>query len=309
MRRRSSDGDEFGSLELLLDTICNTFATVIFISMLASLLAQNSAPQTMNAAEVAAATQAVAQLELDAEQLADRRAALERELAQQSALLDRFASSETLQLATAVRNLLSEHSQLLADSNAAAEDLLQTEQQQLELEQSLARLREELQRQQQDHQAAASELSELETRQGREAVIRRVHETDKFALTYALDNGRLYSVHTLSGPGSDVTDVTINRTDCLVTERNGRTEITMKPAAGVAIRDNADAREQARQRFRNVGSSFVVRLFVARDSFTEFHQIKEVLRELQLEYSLQITTGDDVELFLSEKVQDRTFVQ
>jgi hypothetical protein len=48
---------------------------------------------------------------------------------------------------------------------------------------------------------------------------------------------------------------------------------------------------------------------VARDSFTEFHQIKEVLRELQLEYSLQITTGDDVELFLSEKVQDRTFVQ
>jgi hypothetical protein len=263
----------------------------------------------MNAAEVAAATQAVAQLELDAEQLADRRAALERELAQQSALLDRFASSETLQLATAVRNLLSEHSQLLADSNAAAEDLLQTEQQQLELEQSLARLREELQRQQQDHQAAASELSELETRQGREAVIRRVHETDKFALTYALDNGRLYSVHTLSGPGSDVTDVTINRTDCLVTERNGRTEITMKPAAGVAIRDNADAREQARQRFRNVGSSFVVRLFVARDSFTEFHQIKEVLRELQLEYSLQITTGDDVELFLSEKVQDRTFVQ
>ena len=297
------------SLELLLDTICNTFATVIFISMLASLLAQNSAPQTMNAAEVAAATQAVAQLELDAEQLADRRAALERELAQQSALLDRFASSETLQLATAVRNLLSEHTQLLADSNAAAEDLLQTEQQQLELEQSLVRLREELQRQQQDHQAAASELSELETRQGREAIIRRVHETDKFALTYALDNGRLYSVHTLSGPGSDVTDVTINRTDCLVTERNGRTEITMKPTAGVAIRDNADAREQARQRFRNVGSSFVVRLFVARDSFTEFHQIKEVLRELQLEYSLQITTGDDVELFLSEKVQDRTFVQ
>ena len=297
------------SLELLLDTICNTFATVIFISMLASLLAQNSAPQTMNAAEVAAATQAVAQLELDAEQLADRHAALERELAQQSALLDRFASSETLQLATAVRNLLSEHTQLLADSNAAAEDLLETEQQQLELEQSLVGLREELQRQQQDHQAAASQLSELETRQGREAVIRRVHETDKFALTYALDNGRLYSVHTLSDPGSDVTDVTINRTDCLVTERNGRTEITMKPAAGVAIRDNADAREQARQRFRSVGSDFVVRLFVARDSFTEFHQIKEVLRELQLEYSLQITTGDDVELFLSEKVQDRTFVQ
>lgn len=83
----------------------------------------------------------------------------------------------------------------------------------------------------------------------------------------------------------------------------------MKPGAGLAIRDNADAREQAKQRFRGIGSRFVVRLFVARDSFTEFHAVKEALRELQIEYSLQITTGEDVELFLSEKVQDRTFVQ
>ncbi|MFM7055999.1 MAG: hypothetical protein ACKO2P_03650 [Planctomycetota bacterium] len=297
------------SLELLLDTICNTFATVIFISMLASLLAQNSAPEAMDAAEVAAAQKAVAQLELEAEQLAERRAALERELAQQSALLDRFASSETLQLASSLQELLTDHTQLLAESNAAAAALLQSEQQQLQLEQTLARQQDELQQQEQQQATLASQLSELETREGREAVIRRVHETDKFALTYALDNGRLYSVHTLSGPGTEFTDVTINRTDCLVVERGQRTEITMNPTAGVAIRDNADARQQARERFRNVGSRFVVRLFVARDSFPEFHEIKEALRELQLEYSLQIATGDDVELYLSEKIQDRTFVQ
>jgi hypothetical protein len=308
MTRRSHISPD-DSLELLLDTICNTFATVIFISMLASLLAQNSAPEAMDVEQVTAAAAAMSELEVTAEQLDARRTALQKELAQQSELLGRFASTETLQLATDVQNLLQEHARLLAESTATAESLVQTEQQQLKQEQSLARLREELRLQEQEHAAAASQLKELETREGREVVIPRVHETDKFALTYALDNGRLYSVHTFSGPGADLIDVTINRTECQVLEQNGRTEITMKPAAGLAIRNNADAREQAKQRFRDIGSSFVVRLFVARDSFTEFHAVKEALRELQIEYSLQITTGEDVELFLSDKVQDRTFVQ
>lgn len=39
MRRRTADGDEFGSLELLLDTICNIFGLFIFVGMLVSLLA------------------------------------------------------------------------------------------------------------------------------------------------------------------------------------------------------------------------------------------------------------------------------
>lgn len=39
MSRRSTQGDEFGSLELLLDTICNMFGLFIFIGMLVAVLA------------------------------------------------------------------------------------------------------------------------------------------------------------------------------------------------------------------------------------------------------------------------------
>lgn len=39
MRRRTAEGDEFGSLELMLDTICNIFGLFIFVGMLVSLLA------------------------------------------------------------------------------------------------------------------------------------------------------------------------------------------------------------------------------------------------------------------------------
>ena len=58
-----------------------------------------------------------------------------------------------------------------------------------------------------------------------------------------------------------------------------------------------------------VSKSFVVRLFVAKDSFTEFLPVKEALTELGLEYALEIMPGEDVELVLTDRTQDRTFVQ
>ncbi len=52
-RRQMISSDD--SLELLLDTICNTFGAVIFISILASILAQNSAPESASPEETSAA--------------------------------------------------------------------------------------------------------------------------------------------------------------------------------------------------------------------------------------------------------------
>lgn len=70
MRRRTADGDEFGSLELLLDTICNIFGLFIFVGMLVSLLASarsrelvsQGAPTTAAVDPLAADRQAIERL-------------------------------------------------------------------------------------------------------------------------------------------------------------------------------------------------------------------------------------------------------
>lgn len=56
MRRRSGDGDEFGSLELLLDTICNMFGLFIFVGMLVALLASSRAVEIQSQGTPASAT-------------------------------------------------------------------------------------------------------------------------------------------------------------------------------------------------------------------------------------------------------------
>lgn len=55
MRRRTAEGDEFGSLELLLDTICNIFGLFIFVGMLVSLLASARSRELIDKGTPAAA--------------------------------------------------------------------------------------------------------------------------------------------------------------------------------------------------------------------------------------------------------------
>jgi hypothetical protein len=83
----------------------------------------------------------------------------------------------------------------------------------------------------------------------------------------------------------------------------------MNPSAGLQIHGTANASERARLRFGSIPRAFVVQLFVARDSFADFLSIREALTGLNLEYSLQVMPGEDVELFLSEQVRNRTYVQ
>ncbi|MEY3459632.1 MAG: hypothetical protein RL215_2789 [Planctomycetota bacterium] len=297
------------SLELLLDTICNTFATVIFISMLASILAQNSAPKTADAAEISGAISSVEDLQLRASDLAGEREKLEQEISQQSAILERFASEESLQLAVALQQSLAEYAEIIRNKESVAADMLAGEKQQLQAEKSLAEQLEQLREQRARNSQAQTALQELKTRAGREAIIRQVHETDKFPLAFALDNGRLYTVHLADSDASGPVDVTLNRNECLITETGGQTVIRMNQSAGLQIHGNASASEQARIRFRGVPRAFVVQLFVARDSFTDFLPVREALTGLNLEYSLQVMPGEDVELFLSDQVRTRTYVQ
>ena len=101
----------------------------------------------------------------------------------------------------------------------------------------------------------------------------------------------------------------LNHDDCEVLEVAGVTTIRPLKTAGLPIRGMTSAQKDVKAKLAVVGKQFVVRLFVAKDSFGEFLPVKEAMTELGLEYALEIMPGEDVELFLSDKVQDRTFVQ
>ncbi len=297
------------SLELLLDTICNTFATVIFISMLASIMAQKSATSTASADQTAQAIEETFARQRELSGLQQRQEVLQQQLAQQAELLQRFASTESVDLAMQIHQDSESQAKLASQKTKTAESIVLTEREKLLLEQNLRQLLEQVEAEQRSQQQTENNLRDLQTKNGHTAEVRRVHETSKFGFTFALDNGRLYSVHTSEDPNSDMMNLMLNRDECEIVEIAGKTTIKPQPAAGLLLRGSVSAKNDARVKLNLVSKKYVVRLFVARDSFSEFLPVKEALTELGLEYALEIMAGDDVELFLSDKVQSRTFVQ
>lgn len=306
-RRNPISSDD--SLELLLDTICNTFATVIFISMLASILARNSAPVAASIEETTKAMTETFARQRELSELQRRQQVLQQQLAQQAELLNRFGSAESVALATQIHQDSESQAQMSSQKTQAAEAIVLTERERLTLEQSIQQLLKQLDDEKRKQKQAENDLRELQTKDGHTAEVRRVHETTKFGFTFALDNGRLYSVHTSEDPNADMMDLMLNRDDCEVIDTAGQTTIKPQPAAGVLIRGSVSAKNDAKLKLQGVSKKFVIRLFVAKDSFAEFLPVKEAISDLGLEYAIEIMPGEDVELFLSDKVQNRTFVQ
>lgn len=297
------------SLELLLDTICNTFATVIFISMLAAILAQISAPATASAKETQSAIDETHARQRELSELSQRQDALQAQLAQQNDLIKRFSSDESVAMALQIHQ--DSESQVIVSSKKVetADALVSAERDRLQLEKVIQEQLKQLQDQQIKQTEGENNLRDLQTKAGHTAELRRVHETTKFGFTFALDNGRLYSVHTSDTSNASMMNLIIDRADCEVTEIAGITAIRPLKNAGIPLKNSPTAQRDANAKLSAVSKDFVVRLFVAKDSFAEFLPVKEALTELGLEYSLEIMPGEDVELMLTDKSQDRTFVQ
>jgi len=306
-RRQMISTDD--SLELLLDTICNTFGAVIFISILASILAQNSAPDSASPEETTAAIEESYTRQRELSELRRRQQTMESQLVQQEELIRRFSNEQSVSLAMQINQDSQSQAKMSAQKTDTADAIELTERERLQLERAMQEQLKELKEAKNRQTEAANNLRDIETDHGHTAEVRRVHETTKFGFTFALDNGRLYSVHTSEDQNANDMDLMINRDDCEVLEVGGVTTIRPLKTAGLPIRGIVSAQQDAKSKLAAVGKLFVVRLFVAKDSFAEFLPVKEAMTELGLEYALEIMPGDDVELFLSDKVQDRTFVQ
>jgi len=306
-RRQMISTDD--SLELLLDTICNTFGAVIFISILASILAQNSSPESASSEETEAAIQETHTRQRELSELRQRQQKLESQLTQQETIIRRFSSEESVSLALQINQDSQTHTRMSAQKTETAHTIERTERERLQLEQAIRDQLKQLNEVKASQAEAANNLRDLETDRGHTAEVRRVHETTKFGFTFALDNGRFYSVHTSDDPNANEADLMLNRDDCEILESAGVTTIRPLKTAGLAIRGTMSPKKDLKARLAVVGKKFVVRLFVAKDSFGEFLPVKEVMTELGLEYALEIMPGEDVDLVLTDKAQERTFVQ
>lgn len=296
------------SLELLLDTICNTFGAVIFISILLSLLVRESGYREGVASLPEEVAAVIAARNQEITEAKSRQMALELQLAQQAEVLERFASAESKTLANQILMAADNQVQLLEQKTGVIDEMTQAESQALTMEATMKQQGQKLQQTQQQHKVLLQEMQQATTLSSRTARIPRIRRTEKFGLAYMLHNGRLHRATTPEGE--------IDETDCERSEAGGVVRISPRADTGLAVpeetvadQDHAVDRHELQAKFSRIdeGRQFV-RLFVSRNSFAQFIPVKDALIEQGLEYEVILFSGDKAELFLSNQ-QRESFVQ
>ena len=308
MGRRSSTSDS--SLELLLDTICNTFGGVLFLAMLVSLLLTQTRKRTESESESADPVPAVSaadlvRLDTRAEILEQEIQRLEKLVGDVEGMAGEFAEpgyKEKLEAMQTVergqRTLAAKRVRVLsdiADAQAAAAragaQTATTERQQraADADQSQAEKRLEqatLEREQLIQSAIALKKKAEETTTvkttGRAP---RERETSKQECGVVLKYGRMYLMHIYKSGDREV-----NTEEFLVTTGLVHNTAEPKPSAGLDLRasDSLDSK-MSRRLLEYPPDSWYLCLVVHPDSFEEFLALKAAIVSLGYEYRLMPT--------------------
>lgn len=296
-RRVTTDSTE--SLELLLDTICNTFGAVIFISMLVAVLVSQSSRQRDPAEPVEDPEVVSAMVQAEIQQAQERLRVLSGQLRQQEVVKHKFATENSLMLAGKVKQQTEQRVRFMQEKSEAIKEITESTS-------TSAVLQNQLLEQQAEFDAAASKNQELredlekqEELASRTARIPRVRKTSKQSVAFGLDDGRLIRMTTPGG--------TVDTADCTLTDENGGRVVRPRRGRGISV--NAGPGKAIQSRFDGIDAEtqFVI-LFVARDSFAEFVAVKDKLVEIGLEYDVRIFPEDDIEVRIGDSKRE-SFVQ
>lgn len=271
-RRRNADS----SLELLLDTICNTFGGVLFLAILIAMLLQ-----LRGRAATVASPSVAHQLEFErlTNQQVDARERLEKisgALREQDKLVAQFQSNSQsiaeLERQKQQRDRLNATSAKLLENVAHEQQSINVEAQQLaNLDAALAQ--------------AEREKTALDARLKRESAARQesarlptLHDTVKREVPLCLRHGRLYRVLVNGQP---------NERDFEVGSIFGRRTLTPKPQGGDSIPRGDAGRALVESTLQQIKPDIsYVAVFVWPDSYGQFRQMKEVLVQRGFEYRL-----------------------
>lgn len=279
------------SLDLLLDTICNTFGSVLFLAILVSVILRTTSSLESHVQDEAVSAAEWAELTLQDEIFAARLESLRQTRLQQGALttdafsptrralMDRFreASVSNQRLRQQKSRLTDEIAEARKATDASRNDLRRLESEVADAHEKAVAIEQRLQKEFKQRERIAALPVERATSKAEVAAIVRYQ--------------RLYMVHQYD---DQFNPIGYNEKDfVLVEEKSTHVTITPKVYGGLPL-DAASAREDLITRLRGFAPErHYIAVFVFDDSFEIFEMVKRVIVELGFEYRLvPMATGE-----------------
>lgn len=290
-RRRSAKQD---SLELLLDTICNTFGGVLFIAILVVLLLQQTGPGTESSIPNGKVLSAVEMLDLT-----NRFEALTAELSRlrenhesQNEVIRSFATED-------VRALLIERDRVTQSQNELQEEVDQLMLRRAELSvqvEELSRSNDEVPDQLNEAKARQKQLSakldEIKQSKVKELRLPVLEASTHVQVGMVMKYGRLYLWHTTDSFVR--TGVNENHFVAVGNDESAATITIPHPLRGIELDESPRTRAEIRKLLEKISpQTFDLAIIVRPDSFDEFRYVRDAIVDLGFKYSLFPTGESD----------------
>lgn len=284
MRDRTKTGSD--SLDMLLDTICNTFGGILFVAILVVLMIRSSATVVDLDTPIDATPDEIESLRLELKRQQSELESLEMASLSQARLVEGFAPEE-------IQELLKTRNDLQEQKIDLQKQKHQEIDQNAELSQENEARRESLETSAIRHEELLAEVASLE-KQLDEAIDQRSEShslpvvrsnLSKNEVGVILKYGRMYVWHRYNEYGFREG---LNTDDFVVLENKGGRLLTAPlPTAGIKIGYGEETRNEIRRALSKFDPSrSVIAAVVRTDSFKEFRILRNVLKDMGFGYRL-----------------------
>jgi len=273
MSRKPTDDD--GSLDLLLDTICNTFGGVLFISMLVVVLLNMTSSEAATTPAGEASQTDLIEWETRLAQVQDKLDQLETSIEQQQQIEEQIVDPELKDKVGQYRRSQARNAELLQQRSNNLGEMAQSQQRINDLTQQLQENEQQMENTQQNLAAIQAQLDrEIESRT-RAAKLPKARRSEKAEIVFALRGGRLT---TYFPPYLEE-----------FAEKQDDEGAYIEPVAGaglaIAPGMNTDQLDRRLNEFDS--NTHHLTIFVWPDSYAEFAIVKDRLVSNRFEYALE----------------------
>ncbi len=277
MRRRSSQGD---SLEMFLDTICNTFGGILFILLFIVLQLRNvhdtviASREEVSASEVATLQNEKERLTSELDSLQSSESAIDKVIDTVKVTPEAKELLEKLKIKTSQRDqIISENQTIEAKIDAILSQYVEGEDQE-KLQDEIRTLEESLDKE----KTANQELKEQKTK---DVALPQLHASSKREIAIILRFGRLYTWELYDPNGKNLG---IKNNDFTIIEEEEDSQVTVpNPWCGIDLYAEGSY-EQIKQLFKRFDpKEHKIIVIVFPDSFVTFGFVRDYLKSQKFE--------------------------
>lgn len=275
--------DPESSLELLLDTITNTFGGIVFLALLVVVLLQLTSDRMSTAPPKPETADRLITLEKDMIIATAKRDVLLRTLAIQAQLLDQLSTESSRQDLARLQQARARVHELESVGLDLAQSVVGNQNEINGLAARMDDLNRRLRIRKADIENADRELQAEIRSRTTTARLPLMHETAKAEVAIVIRYGRAYFVHRYD---AQLSSREVNTDDMVVIEDADEDVVaTPKPYAGIPIADSDTLRKEMQMALERYPPGLVyLAIAVWEDSFNHFIRFKNVLVEMGYEY-------------------------